>query len=135
MSNQRVENFLRTFTNWANEQPDMLAVALVGSVACGTAGPDSDVDLVLITDAPRLYLQDTGWTNRFGVVQKQLVEDYGLVQSLRVWYRGGPEVEYGLTDQRWLALPLDPATRRVIMDGLRVLMERGPLLSRHLDAG
>ena len=51
--------------------------------------------------------------------------------SLRVWYRDGLEVEFGLTDESWAASPLDAGTRSVILDGIVVLFERGDLLSRH----
>jgi hypothetical protein len=54
------------------------------------------------------------------------------VQSLRVFYRNGLEVEFGLTDPAWAALPLDEGTRQVIAGGMRVLFERGHNLSRRL---
>jgi len=49
-----------------------------------------------------------------------------------VWYADGLEVEYGLTGEEWAADPLDPGSRRVMEGGMRVLFERGDLLSRHL---
>lgn len=127
---QEVERFLEEFTAWAKARADILAVALVGSQANGTARPDSDVDLVIIADRPAAYLEDTAWAGEFGQMEKQGVEDYGLVQALRVFYRGGLEVEYGFTDERWVALPLDEGTRQVIDDGLRVLFECKSILSR-----
>lgn len=105
---------------------------MVGSHARGTATPTSDLDLVLICKNTAQYLHNTDWTSRFGQVEQQQVEEYGLVISLRVWYREGPEVEYGLTDERWAALPLDEGTCRVMEDGIRILFERGNILSRHL---
>lgn len=130
MSDQKVERFLKEFTAWAKARADILAVALVGSQANDTACPDSDVDLVIIADRPAAYLEDTAWVGEFGVVAKQGLEDYGLVQSLRVFYRSGLEVEYGFTDERWVALPLDEGTRQVIDDGLRVLFECELILSK-----
>ncbi len=111
---------------------DILAAALVGSQARGTAGPDSDVDLVILAREPRVYLKETAWAGRFGQIEKQQVEDYGRVRSLRVWYNSGLEVEYGFTTESWVAMPLDAGTRQVMMDGMRVLFERAPILSRHL---
>jgi len=85
------------------------------------------------TDNVAQFLQEvTDWVRRFGTVARQQVEDYGLLASLRVWYRDGLEIEYGLTDERWAALPLDEGTRQVIAGGMRVLFERGDMLSRHL---
>ena len=49
-----------------------------------------------------------------GKVERQQVEDYGKATSLRVWYEDWLEVEYGLTDETWAALPLDEGTQAVI---------------------
>jgi hypothetical protein len=127
-----VQQFLKEFTEWAAGQADIQAVGLVGSYARGTAKESSDVDLVVIARNPEEYLRSTAWAGHFGQVERQQTEDYGLLTSLRVWYADGKEVEYGFTDDRWAATPLDEGTRRVIADGMRVLFERAPLLSRHL---
>lgn len=131
MTPDRIEAFLREVTRWASSQMDVLALALVGSHARGSAREASDLDLVLICTRPADYLQNTDWVDQFGSVSKQQVEDYGLLTSLRVWYKDGPEVEFGLTDTRWAALPLDEGTRRVMADGLRVLFEKDNTLSRY----
>ncbi len=127
-----LDAFLKHFTDWAGSRADVLAVALVGSQARGTARPDSDVDLVVLTRDPQRYLRDTAWVNSFGDGEKMRQEDYGRVQSLRVWYRDGLEVEYSFTDEHWADLPLDEDTYCVIANGMRMLFERGALLSRCL---
>ena len=129
----KVALFLNQITQWASAQTDILALALVGSYAINAAKANSDVDLVLIALEPRRYLQDQSWVQRFGTVEKSQVEEYGLLTSVRVWYHNGLEIEYGLTDERWAAIPLDAGTQRVIADGMQVLFERGDILSRHLD--
>jgi Predicted nucleotidyltransferases len=121
--------FINDFSAWACSRPDILAAALVGSQARGTAGPDSDVDLVILARDPRVYLDETIWAGRFGEIESQQVEDYGRLRSLRVQYRGGLEVEYGFAGESWAALPLDEGTRRVVADGLRILFEREPILT------
>jgi len=126
-----VNPFLDEFTAWAAAQSDIVAVALVGSYARNAATETSDIDLVLIASQPGRYLQDVAWTRQFGQVRQHQVEDYGKVTSIRVWYADGREVEYGITDEGWAALPLDEGTHRVISDGMRVLFERTPILSRH----
>jgi predicted nucleotidyltransferase len=128
---ERFRNFLDTFIAWATAQPDVQAMALVGSYARGTARDDSDIDLVILTDRPEQYLDDVSWAERFGVVEKHQTEDYGKLTSLRVWYRNGVEVEYGLTTPDWAASPLDAGTREVIQGGMILLFERGDLLSQH----
>lgn len=131
MTQAAVDQFLDEFTAWAAAQPDIQAVALVGSHARNAARPDSDVDLVVIAEQPELYVQNTGWIERFGRVERQQTEDYVKLISVRAWYADGREIEYGLTDPSWAALPLDPGSQQVIADGMRVLFERTPLLSRH----
>ena len=75
----------------------MQGIALVGSYARGEARDDSDIELVILTDQPRQYLDDVLWIERFGSVEKHQTEDYGKLISLRVWYQNGREVEYGVT--------------------------------------
>jgi len=131
MSEDQVNRFLKGFLEWAHTQTDIQAVALVGSYARNTATATSDIDLVVITSRPDNYMRDLGWTRRFGLVNRHQVEDYGKLVSVQVWYADGREVEYGISDESWTALPLDAGTRRVISDGMCVLFEREPLLSRH----
>lgn len=128
----RVDQFLSQFAAWASSQADIAGVALVGSYARGTAKETSDVDLVVLARQPEQYLQSTDWVHQFGQVQRYQTEDYGRVISLRVWYADGLEVEYGLTDESWAAVPLDEGSRRVLSDGMRVLFECSPIFSRHL---
>ena len=85
----------------------------------------------MIATDPNIYLNVSTWIQQFGKVKEQQQEDYGLLISLRVWYSDGVEVEYGITDEHWSAIPLDAGTRRVIDDGMRILFERGNILSRH----
>ncbi len=124
-----IREFVDGFLRWAQVQADIQAVTIVGSFARGQARPDSDIDLVILTDRPRKYLQNPGWAWLFGPVERHQIEDYGKLTSLRVWYVGGPEVEYGITSRRWLDLPLDTGTRQVIEDGLLILFEREKLVS------
>jgi predicted nucleotidyltransferase len=84
MTKARVERFLNEFSQWASEQSHIQGVALVGSHARGTATETSDVDLVVPTDQPRMYLQDRTWIQAFGAVIDEQVENYGNVTSLRI---------------------------------------------------
>jgi predicted nucleotidyltransferase len=119
-----IERFLSSVVQWASTQPDIIAVGLVGSHARGTAKPTSDVDLVILTNRPQRYLQATDWATRFGPIVNQAIEDWGMVTSVRVWYEGGEEVEFGITTPAWAALPLDEGTRKIISDGIRILFDR-----------
>jgi hypothetical protein len=134
MKTDLVQQFLQDFTRWAGAQPDLIALALVGSYARAAASEESDVDLVLLASDPRKYLDDRQWIRLFGTVRRQQEEKYGPLTSIRVWYENGLEVEFGVTSESWAALPLDPGTRQVMEGGIRVLFERWPILSRHLGS-
>ncbi len=127
----KTAEFIKEFTIWAQTQPDILALALVGSHARNAATETSDIDLVMITELSDHYLGDLSWIRGFGQVDRYQVEDYGKLISVRVWYKGGPEVEYGITDRSWAALPLDEGTQDVIIEGMRILFESEQILSRH----
>lgn len=110
-----------------------MSVALVGSHARGNARADSDVDFVIQCTSPARYLEDHTWISEFGVVQSVSVEDWGIVQSLRVFYADGPEVEYGITSSEWVSLPLDEGTLKVLRDGVIVLLDRDGNLTRAVE--
>ena len=127
---QRFDGFVSEFSRWAANLPDILAVALVGSYARNEATDTSDVDLVILAREPEAYLQETQWARYFGPIDRQQIENYGKVTSLRIWYSAGHEVEYGFTDRTWAALPLDEGSKKVISGGMEILYERESILSR-----
>jgi len=125
--------FLSDLVTWAGRQPGVGALALLGSHARGTAGPDSDIDILLLLDDPPAFLADTGWVRAFGEPLRQEVEQWGKVTSLRVWYADGREVEYGLAGLDWGSDPADEGDMRVIRDGMQVLYEREARLSPGIE--
>jgi len=129
-----VAHLLDRVTAWAASQPTIAGLALVGSYARGEARADSDIDLVLLCTQPPAYVCDTAWIQCFGEVERCDVEDWGLVRSLRVHYRDGVEVEFGLTTLAWAQLPVDPGTRSVVAPGLSILFDRDGRLARLRDA-
>jgi hypothetical protein len=66
---------------------------------------------------------DGDWLSHCGEVESFAVEDYGALKSLRVFYRSGLEVEFGLADPTWARAPLDPGTESVLAGGARVLYD------------
>ncbi len=112
---------------WAAEQPDVVAVVLVGSHARGEARPDSDIDLVLVTTDRGGRLRERGWLARFGQVLSVEEADYGAIRSLHVQYAFG-EVEWALGETTWLEMTrTDPGTRAVVARGYRVWFAREAL--------
>lgn len=127
-----ISEFLAKVSSWATSQPDIAALALVGSHARGTASVSSDIDLVILVANPDIYLDDTAWAGAFGQVERQQLEEWGQVSSLRVWYADGREVEFGVTDLGWAANPIDEGTASVIAGGIQVLYERDRFLSARI---
>ena len=127
-----LQHFLAAIKAWAEDQPDIQGVLLVGSHARGTARPDSDVDLVVLTTSPERYLDSISFAEKFGPVSKWAKEDWGAVTSMRVWYQHGLEVEYGIALPAWAALPLDPGTHQVISDGMQIIFDRDGSLKSNL---
>ncbi|MBI5300706.1 MAG: nucleotidyltransferase domain-containing protein [Chloroflexi bacterium] len=115
---------LSHLTTWAEQQPDITGVLLVGSYARGTARPDSDVDLVVLTTQPQRYLNSISFAEQFGAISKWQKEAWGKVTSIRVWYRDGLEIEFGITQPAWAKHPLDAGTRQVISDGMQIVFDR-----------
>src|SRR5687768_9570365 len=118
-----VSTFLDLFGRWAGEQPDVDAVALVGSHARDAAREGADVDLLILTADPAKYVQDHSWLAVFGEVRELRVENWGRVTSLRTFYAEGLEVEYGFAAPDWAAVPMDAGSVSVISDGMKILFD------------
>ena len=104
---------------WAEEEPSVEGVILVGSYARGMQSAESD-----ITSEKKRLLQNQQFVERFGTVLKRHLEFYGKCTSVRVWYAMGLEVEFGIVDPSWIALPLDAGTAKVLKDGYQVLVDK-----------
>lgn len=119
------------FADWAQRDDRVAAAGVCGSYARRQAKPDSDIDFCILTADPDSLLDDRSWITGFGsdACVAGAVEDYNLVQSIRVFY-GETEAEFGVTDQAWVELPIDSATAGVINDGLWILYDPAGQLER-----
>jgi uncharacterized protein len=127
---------IRAVPGWVRSQPDIRAVALVGSHVRGTARPDSDIDVVLLVKDPEGFRADATWVSKIDWQsigtdpQTWADEDYGAAWSRRVWLDRG-EVELTFANLSWTDVsPLDAGTRQVIVDGCRILHDPDGLLAR-----
>jgi predicted nucleotidyltransferase len=122
---EKQREFITKFTEWSRKQNHILGLALVGSYANGLERQDSDVDFVIISDDADGLLRNDDWIQLFGRVSKTQLEDYGVVQSRRVFYEDGVEAEFGLTSREWLRTdPIDADTRCVLQSGYEILDEK-----------
>lgn len=121
---------LRLTASWAATQPGILGLALVGSWARGAARPDSDIDLVILTEDPERYRLDRSWLLDidWALVGLPVIgwrdADYGALWSRHITLADAVEVEFGFSLPAWASTsPIDAGTRRVATDGLRILYD------------
>ena len=111
---------------WARGRADVRAAAMVGSWARGEARPDSDVDVVLLTTSPALYAEPP-WPD-CELVQTR---EWGVLTERRLRFSSGLELELGVAPLSWAAAdPVDPGTRKVVSDGMRILHDPDRLLAK-----
>lgn len=119
----KVTSFLEAFGCWARAQPDIEGAALVGSHARNTATEESDVDLMILTTGIASYFENRSWISQFGDVGECKVENWGLVKSLRAFYKDGTEVEYNFSTPDWAGVPVDTGTYHVVADGMKIIYD------------
>jgi uncharacterized protein len=61
---------IKRVTAWASVRADINALFLVGSHARGEARPDSDVDFILLSTAPSVFVNNQTWVSAFGIVRQ-----------------------------------------------------------------
>ena len=124
MNSAEIDNFIKKLRIWSSEQPDIEASAIVGSWARGTARADSDIDVILITREPAKLLDGNAWVEHFGRIEKLKREDWGLVQSLRVHYLDGQEIEFGITTVEWLSQEeIRLASGQIMRDAMMIVYD------------
>jgi hypothetical protein len=63
--------------------------------------------------------------SQFGDITDVRSEDYGAVQSIRVHYANGLEVEFGFANLSWAETePIDEGTAEVVADGMVILLDQ-----------
>jgi predicted nucleotidyltransferase len=130
---REVELLISRLCGWAREHLDVRAVALVGSWASGAPGPDSDVDVVLLTDEPARFTEAEEWVDELGGFGPVSTQSWGAVTERRFALPSGLEVELGVGRPSWARVgPVDKGTRRVVTDGMRVLYDPDGLLTKLL---
>ncbi|WP_411167812.1 nucleotidyltransferase domain-containing protein [Clostridium sp. MB05] len=119
-----IENFLKDVEEWAKGDLHIESVIVVGSYACGTNKNTSDIDLCIITSNKETMVKNQDFTKIFGNIDKKQTEYYGKCTSIRVWYKEGREIEFGIVDPSWIESPLDAGTYKVLSDGYKVIIDK-----------
>ncbi|MDD4296354.1 MAG: nucleotidyltransferase domain-containing protein [Ruminiclostridium sp.] len=118
------EKFIEMTKKWGINEPFVEAIILVGSFARGTHKADSDIDLVILTSNKQHYIDNTQIFSTFGLIDRSNIEFYGECTSIRIWYKNGLEVEFGMVPLTWIDLPLDSGTERTLSDGYKILVDK-----------
>jgi len=125
-----IDEFFKSFIDWANNDPNIDSILLVGSYARKQAKKNSDIDLVVLCIDPNLLIDNQKWIEKFGIVNSSQMEDWGAVQSFRTSYKDFKEVEFGITSTNWADIPIDNGTREVIINGAKILLDKSELLKK-----
>ncbi len=114
------ESVVAGVTAWAESQPDIVAVGVVGSWARGYPRDGSDVDFVVLTPQKAAYTAQDGWieTALGQAVPVVRRAEWGALTERRVQLPSGFEVEFGFVEPSWARTdPIDPGTAMVVVDG------------------
>jgi hypothetical protein len=139
---QRVEQFLSALKTWASRNQRVKALALVGSWSREDRDhAEADADVVLVVDEPDYFRTQSAWIGDIdwtaaGLGPGRWTEcDYGPVCSRHLTFDDGAEIEVSFVGERWASVnPIDPVTRRIAGNGMRVVHDPHGLLGRLLTA-
>jgi nucleotidyltransferase-like protein len=116
-----IESVIERVTRWAADRKDVLGLLLVGSCARYAARPDSDIDLVLLTEEIAGYAGNA-WADELNLGTLTRTRSWGPITERRFLTNTGLEVEINIGSPDWANVaPVDPGTRQVVTDGARIL--------------
>ena len=128
---REVETFIKTLQDWVAERADVVAAAIVGSWARDAASEGSDVDVVLLTETPKIYLEYKDWIAGLAPSAELLrTGDWGVIEERRLLLPSGLEIEVGIGSPAWAhTAPVDPGTRAVVCNGLTPIFDPQDVLA------
>ncbi len=118
------KDFFDKLKEYARNTSHIESIIIVGSYVKGTNRENSDLDIVIITSNKTGMISSQDFIHNFGDVYKQQTEYYGACTSIRVWYKDGKEVEFGLVEPSWILTPLDAGTYQVLSDGYKLVIDK-----------
>ena len=132
----QVERICRAIATWADRDPKIYAVALVGSWARNEAHANSDIDLMVLTSKPELFFQNNSWFHSIPWQEFNLQlasyydRVYGVMKSRHFCFQDGQRIEFGFGYRSWAKTnPIDSGTLAVVSSGMRIISDRDRLLA------
>jgi predicted nucleotidyltransferase len=105
--------------------------ARCGSWARGNPRPDSDLDVLIIAQDPKSLRRHQEWMRelRFSDASFRYIAHHGAqysaVWSAHIKLELEVELELTFADENWASVhPIDPGTRRVVTDALKILIDK-----------
>ena len=128
---REVETFTTTLQEWATERRDVGAAASAARGRPMRESEDSDVDVVLLTDNPSIYLEGKDWIAGLAPSAELLrTGEWGMIEERRLLLPSGLEIEVGIGPPSWAnTAPVDPGTCAVVRDGLTSVFDPRGLLA------
>ena len=102
---------------------DIDGASIVGSYSRGDHTESSDIDLMVFTEDSQRFIENKSWIENFGSINKTQQELWGVVNTLRVFYKNGIEVEYNFASINWASVPVDQSTFKVVSNGFKILYD------------
>jgi|LNFM01.1.fsa_nt_gb hypothetical protein len=139
---QRVEQLLSALKAWSAGNNRVRGLALVGSWSSQEREhAEADADIVLVVDALDDFRSQSAWMAEIdwhaaGLGPGHWSEcDYAGACSRHLTFEDGAEIEVSFVPTQWASVePVDPVTRRVAGNGMRVVHDPDGLLGRLLMA-
>lgn len=124
---------------WARGRSDIRALALAGSWPRGSARADSDLDLLMLVNAPAQYRSHQRWLYHIALPEPFRVVShngavYGVVWSCHALLEPTAELELIFASLDWASRDrLDTGTQGVIRHGFQVIVDKDGHLQRVVE--
>jgi predicted nucleotidyltransferase len=127
--------------NWAIERNDIRAMAMLGSWVRGNPRPDSDLDLLLLSDLAPDYQRSKTWLTEIDFqnagfqLQSNESAFYGVVWSQHLHLLPAAEVELTFAQCSWAGTdPVDIGTQVIVIDAFQIIFDRDGILAKLIGA-
>jgi predicted nucleotidyltransferase len=136
-----VNAVMAVVADWAIERDDIGAMAMLGSWVRGNPRPDSDLDLLLLSDLAPDYQRCGMWLTEIDFqsagfrLRSNESAIYGVVWSHHVYLLPAAEVELTFAKCSWSNTdPIDTGTRVIVKDAFRIIFDRDGILAKLVGA-